>query len=423
MKATYRRPWIADYQRDAIFAPERYALIEATTKAGKTAGCLIWLAEQAFAGKDGRNYWWVAPVYDQANIAYSRMKRGLPKQLYGKNDSERRIVLANGAVIWFKSGEKPDNLYGEDVYAAVVDEASRVREEAWDALRSTLTATKGPVRIIGNVKGRANWFYRMARDAEKGAEGMRYAKITSDDAIAAGILDRAEIEDAKRIYAPSKFRELYMAEPADIEGQVYKNWSAENIDEVGDTGGTVLIGMDFNVNPMCAVIGSKAGDQLHIWDEIQINNGNTVEMCEEIRERFPVKKDKQGKEKKRDIAIYPDPSGKARKTSAPIGQTDHSILSEYGFRVIAQRSAPAVVDRINEVNALICNAEGQRRLYVHPRCQNLIESFEMLVYKDGTSQPDKSMNIDHMTDAIGYLIHEEFPIDPFVMMTGIKSAA
>ena len=29
--------------------------------------------------------------------------------------------------------------------------------EAWHALRSTLTATQGPVRIIGNVSGRRNW--------------------------------------------------------------------------------------------------------------------------------------------------------------------------------------------------------------------------------------------------------------------------
>ena len=33
-------------------------------------------------------------------------------------------------------------------------EASRAREEAWHALRSTLTATRGKVRVIGNVKER-----------------------------------------------------------------------------------------------------------------------------------------------------------------------------------------------------------------------------------------------------------------------------
>src|SRR5207302_1736063 len=126
-----------------------------------------------------------------------------------------RITLANGAVLWFKSAEKPDNLYGEDVYAAVVDEASRVREEAWHAVRSTLTATRGPIRIIGNVKGRKNWAYRMARRAESGEPGMHYARITAADAVQAGVLDAAEIEDARATLPESVFRELYEAEPSD----------------------------------------------------------------------------------------------------------------------------------------------------------------------------------------------------------------
>jgi len=37
-------------QEAAIFAPERYAVIEASTKAGKTVGCLVWLAEEHSSG-------------------------------------------------------------------------------------------------------------------------------------------------------------------------------------------------------------------------------------------------------------------------------------------------------------------------------------------------------------------------------------
>ena len=56
-------------------------------------------------------------------------------------------------MLWFKGADKPDALYGEDVYAAVIDEASRCKEEAWHAVRSTLTATRGPIRIIGSGLG------------------------------------------------------------------------------------------------------------------------------------------------------------------------------------------------------------------------------------------------------------------------------
>ena len=117
-------------------------------------------------GTAGQNFWWIAPVYPQAKIAYRRLKRAVTQRLYQSNEAELTITLRNGAVIGFKSAEKPDNLYGEDVYGAVLDEATRMREESWFAIRSTLTATQGKVRIIGNVKGRRNWAYRLARQAE-----------------------------------------------------------------------------------------------------------------------------------------------------------------------------------------------------------------------------------------------------------------
>ncbi len=220
-KLEYERPWLADYQRKALFGTERYGIVEGSTKAGKTAPCLIWLAEQAMAGKPGQNYWWGAPVYTQAEIAYTRMKRGLPRSMIETHDTNKWIRLPNGTTIWFKSAEKPDNLYGEDVYAAVIDEASRWREESWHAIRSTLTATRGPLRIIGNVKGRKNWAYLLARKAEAGEPNMSYMRITALDAIKAGILEQDEVDQARRDLPEQVFRELYLAEPSDDGGNPF----------------------------------------------------------------------------------------------------------------------------------------------------------------------------------------------------------
>lgn len=217
----YNRPWIYPEQEAAIFCPERYSFIEASTKSGKTVGCLVWLFEQAIQGSTGRNYWWVAPSYRQAKIAYRRMKNGLPREVYRANDSDLSLTIPNGTTIWFLTGEKPDNLYGEDVYAVVMDEASRMREEAWHAVRSTLTATRGPIRVIGNVKGKQNWFYRMARNAEAGQDGMHYAKITYQMAVQAGVLEQDEISDAQSVLPERVFGELYNAEPSDDGGNPF----------------------------------------------------------------------------------------------------------------------------------------------------------------------------------------------------------
>jgi hypothetical protein len=219
--AAYTRPWMADYQLAAVFAPERYAIVAASTKSGKTVACLVWLLEQAMEGARGQNFWWIAPVYSQAAVAYERMKYGIPRGLYKPRETDLTLTLANGAVLWFKSAEKPDNLYGEDVYAAVIDEATRCREEAWYAVRSTLTATRGPVRIIGNVKGRRNWAYQLGVRAEAGEPGMHWAKITAYDAVQAGVLAQSEIDDARSKLPEAVFRELYEAEPSDDEGNPF----------------------------------------------------------------------------------------------------------------------------------------------------------------------------------------------------------
>jgi len=218
---TYQRPWLYPKQYDVNFCPERYSITEASTKSGKTVGALVWLTEQAMAGKAGRNYWWVAPIYPQAKIAFRRLKRALPQEVYSANESELTIMLVNGAVIWFKGSEHPDALYGEDVWAAVIDEASRVKEESWHAVRTTLTATGGPIRIIGNVKGRRNWAYKLARRAESGEKDMSYHKITAHDAVEAGVIKADEVEDAKRLLPDSVFRELYLTEPSDDEGNPF----------------------------------------------------------------------------------------------------------------------------------------------------------------------------------------------------------
>ena len=75
----YKRPFIYPKQFQALFLPVRFAVCEASTKCGKTHGCIVWLFEQAAKGKAGQNFWWVAPVYRQAQMAFERMTRALPK--------------------------------------------------------------------------------------------------------------------------------------------------------------------------------------------------------------------------------------------------------------------------------------------------------------------------------------------------------
>jgi phage FluMu gp28-like protein len=219
LKINYTRPFLYKYQRAILDSKARYTVTEAATKVGKTASHIIWLFEQALILKDNQRVWWVAPSIGQAKIAYDRMKVQISnKALFHSNESLRTITLITGSVIEFKTAEKPDNLYGDDVYAAVFDEFTRAREAAWWALRSTLTATGGKCKFIGNAKGRKNWGYKLGQKAKHGAAGHEYFKITAYDAANEGMMTKdgrpfiEEIEEAKLDLPEHVFNELYLAE-------------------------------------------------------------------------------------------------------------------------------------------------------------------------------------------------------------------
>lgn len=212
----YNRPFIYNYQRAILDSEARFTVTEASTKVGKTASHIIWLFEQALTLKENQSVWWVAPVYSQAEIAFNRMRAQVSdKNFFKANETKLKLTLPTGSHIQFKSAEKPDNLYGDDVYAAVFDEFTRAREESWYALRSTLTATNGKCKFIGNVKGKKNWGYRMAQRAKSGEPNFEHFKITAYDAAAEGLLTMDEIEQAKRDLPEAVFKELYLAEAAE----------------------------------------------------------------------------------------------------------------------------------------------------------------------------------------------------------------
>lgn len=222
-RINYKRPPLFEYQTQILDAPARFTFTEAATKVGKTTSHIVWLFEQTLPLKAGQSTWWVAPTIGQAKIAYERMKIYITnKQLYTYNETERCITTIWGAKIWFKTAEKPDNLYGDDVYAFVFDEFTRARQEAWYALRSTITSTGGKGKFIGNVKGSKNWGHKLSMKARTGADpDYAYFKITAYDAAAAGMTTKdgkpfiEEIEKAKKDLPENVFKELYLAEATD----------------------------------------------------------------------------------------------------------------------------------------------------------------------------------------------------------------
>ncbi|MEX6324402.1 terminase family protein [Providencia hangzhouensis] len=192
-------------------------------------------------------------------------------------------------------------------------------------------------------------------------------------------------------------------------GTIYHTFDRKlnNSEEEEQPGETLYIGMDFNVGKMAGIVHVLRLGLPHAVTEI-INAYDTPDMIRIIKERFWLY-DGSNYKKVREIYIYPDASGDSRKSSNA-SSTDIAQLRQAGFHVIVNDSNPPVKDRVNSMNAMFCNANGERRYKVNvKRCPIYTESLEQQVWADN-GEPDKKSNKDHPNDAGGYYIIKQFPI-------------
>ena len=385
-------------QSDIFQSPDRFRVVVAGRRFGKTFLSTAELLNKALSEPD-QNVWYVAPTYKAAKeIAWDMLTSQIPIEYIDKtNETALTINLKNGSSISLKGAEKPDNLRGRSLDFVVLDEFADMRKEAWfEVIRPSLSDRQGGALFIGTPKGR-NHFYDLYGKGVDDDEGWKSYQYTT---IQGGNVPPDEIESARADLDERTFQQEYEAAFVSYSGVIYYGFKREESVRRHTADGHVIhVGMDFNLDPMSAVLMTRKGDTLHVFDEIVMFGSNTDEMVAELRERYG----------NGTIVIYPDPASRQRKTSAG-GRTDLSILQNAGFEVRVRNHHAAVRDRINAVNSRLLSKDGQRRLYVDPKCKKVIESLERHTYKEGTSQPDKDGGFDHMNDALGYAVEYLFPI-------------
>jgi hypothetical protein len=351
-----------------------------------------------------REVWYVAPTYKQAKmIVFKKLKKRLQDLRWVKkiNETNLSFELKNGSTISLKGADNYDSLRGVGLDYLVIDEFADVDAAAWyETLRPTLADKMGSALFIGTPKG-MNWAHDLYTMAEEYPDEWASFQYTTLDGMN---VRPEEVEAARRSLDEKVFRQEFEATFETFSGRIFYSFDRKyNLlayqPDTARKNTDIHIGMDFNVDPMSAVVATRAGNLLHVIDEIKIFGSSTDEMVEEIRTRYPTN----------NIICYPDPAGAQRKTSAG-GKTDHTILRNAGFQVKAPHSHNPVRDGINAVNAKLRSSTGETTLYIEPKCKYVIECLEKQTYKTGTSVPDKESGFDHMNDALRYMVDYLFPI-------------
>ena len=387
-------------QQQIVDDPARFRVVIAGRRYGKTHLSIRELCYHARL--PNRDCWYVTASYRQAkNIAWKKLKYKLLdlRWVDKVNESELTIQLKNGSTISLKGADNADSLRGVGLDFIVLDEFADINPEAWfEVLRPTLADKQGKALFIGTPKGVSNWAHDLYMNS------VEYPGIWSSfqyTTIDGGQVKPEEIEAARRDLDERTFRQEFMATFETYAGRIYYSFDRkQNVQPIKEYDTNLLyVGIDFNISPMSAVIAVRNGDILYAIDEIRMFSSNTAELCEELKARYP----------KSRIITFPDPAARQRKTSAG-GFTDLTILQNAGFQVKCPNSHTPVRDRINAVNSRLCDAEGIRHLFFHPKVKYTIEGLERHTYKEGTVQPDKESGYDHMMDALGYMVDFLFPV-------------
>ena len=388
-------------QGEVFSATNRFRVLVAGRRFGKSYLACIELLKAALE-RPGETYFYCAPTYRMAkDIAWKTLKKIIPNSLVRtKNETELRMELVNDSTIELKGTENAAALRGRSLSGVVLDEAAFMEAEVWfEVLRPALADKQGWALFISTPEGTASWFYDLWCYVEEDTTGdwRRWCFTT----IQGGNVPPEEVEAARAQLDARTFRQEFEASFENLSGLVAISFNDANIDkEVRDLPILpLLLGVDFNVDPMSGICAVKKGNELWVFDEIIMTGGATTwDFTEEVINRYGVE---------RRIVACPDPTGGARKT-AGIGATDHSILRKSGFNVSTPRSPWKIRDKITAVNTALLDASNTRRCKIHPRCRELIKSLRTLTYAPGTSLPNKNLGVDHAFDAFGYLCLQTF---------------
>jgi len=162
----------------------------------------------------------------------------------------------------------------------------------------------------------------------------------------------------------------------------------------------VWVTIDFNVNPMTAVLWNRGGPgdrfTLRAYDEIWLPDSNTPALCRALREKLNPEEE--------DVTIYPDPTGNSRSTQS--NKSDIQHLKDAGFTKIKMKGRiKSVRDCLNAANALL----HKNMVEIGSQCKKFISDCEQTVLKGSDLDKSNPMRT-HMVDGFKNMADYEFPV-------------
>lgn len=334
--------------------------------------------------------WWVSPTYDQTRIAMRMLLRALPSSVREVNYSEKTVTIWNDSRFVFRSADRHDNLRGEGVDYLVIDEAARVKEEAWfSSLRPTLADTSGDALLISTFQGE-NWFYDLYLRGQDPAfaEWGSHRYKTEDNPF----IDPEEIEEARRTTPQAEFEQEWEANPLIYVGAVFPGEKVQEATERECTYREDLpayVGLDWGyTNPTVLELCQEDAEGRIFWlderswytTQIDTRIARIVELCREYRIE----------------GVWADAAGASENAKLKLALLDAGLATEVTAVPFGQKLRNGEIAKYAGIKA--------RRWYLENDLEamgdgvpELIRTTKRYHYKEGTEDVEKVD--DHHVDA------------------------
>ena len=390
-------------QFDYINSTAKFPALVAGFGAGKTEAAV----QRCIIGKlrnPTTNRGFYEPTYDLIRmIAWPRFEEVLTdlKIPYKLHKSPLNYIdLGAYGMIIFRSMDTAERIIGYAHADADIDELDTLKEsDAASVFRAIVARnreikTNGEPNTIGvtTTPEGFKFVYKNWKQYPKPGFELIQAPTESNPHLPPDYID-----NLKNIY-PSNLLCAYLnGEFVNLtQGTVYNSYSRdrnESKEEITPFD-FLMVGMDFNVTNMSAVVFVCRSGVFHAVEEIT-RVYDTPNMIHTLRKKFP----------NHNVCVYPDASGASRKTvNASI--SDITLLESAGYECRAPKKNPFIKDRVIAANAAF---ESCQVMVNSEKCPELASSLEQLTY-DNNGMPDKTSGLDHLIDAATYPIAHELPI-------------
>ena len=308
------------------------------------------------------------------------------------NRSENIIKTEFGSII-LRNMSDPERIIGYEVGYSLIDETDALTKDKMADVfmkiigRNRSKLPKGYINqtdVVGTPEG-FKWLHEFF--VKNSNENKKVIKAKTYDN---PFLPKGYVDTLKETYTESQINAYLNGEFVNLNSaSVYQSYNRKShrTNEVALPNERLIVGLDFNITNMNAVVHVMRNKILYAIDEVS-GCYDTQTMCDTLKHNYP----------NNIIEINPDASGNARSTS---GASDFSILRQNGMIISAPKKNPNVSERVNAVNMAFQND----RYYVNDKmCPAYSEALENQSYKNGV--PDKQSGFDHITEAGGYAVHK-----------------